>query len=74
MSKELKPCPFCGGDASLIGHSTMAYRFVRCDECGASTIEFESMEFNAQEVYDNGDLKAWNGRYDEHGWECWRNS
>ena len=35
MSEELKPCPFCGGDAS-VGHTKVAY-FVNCPDCLVAT-------------------------------------
>lgn len=37
MSEELKPCPFCGGDAEFerIGNSRRS-TIVNCTECGAS--------------------------------------
>lgn len=35
MSEELKPCPFCGGEAKLL--HVGAGRIVKCGGCGAST-------------------------------------
>lgn len=37
MSNELKPCPFCGGEAVLCENTDYAY--VYCKECGSQTDE-----------------------------------
>lgn len=34
MTPELKPCPFCGGEAILCGQN---YYYVFCKECDAET-------------------------------------
>ena len=38
---ELKPCPFCGGDAEVasfkLGIFGHAYYYVRCTMCGATS-------------------------------------
>lgn len=50
MSNELKPCPFCGGEAILIkGY----FCWVRCDYCGAETVA----ETSTTEA-----IAAWNRR------------
>lgn len=64
--KELKPCPFCGGEAILgdIRMTTLAYsprirttyRRVFCENCGAATKSYET-EKNA--------INAWNSRAQE---------
>jgi hypothetical protein len=34
MKQELKPCPFCGGEAEYMG---TAFTAIRCTKCGVST-------------------------------------
>lgn len=36
-SEALKPCPFCGGSASL--HTQQGARWIRCQTCGAETAD-----------------------------------
>lgn len=53
MSENLKPCPFCGGEAEVrMFTSTMI--FVQCQSCLAGTSGFDS-EHEA--------VKVWNRRY-----------
>jgi len=47
---ELKPCPFCGGEAH-VEISKSFYRKVRCDNCGAGTQKWIDTEF-AVEAWD----------------------
>lgn len=57
---ELKPCPFCGGEAKV--QSDIWPRFVYCQSCYARTVN--CMEFGE----DEGTLKAvglWNRRTDD---------
>ena len=55
---ELKPCPFCGGEAKLSEIVDLCYRkfAVECKKCGASTNGFLSRTTPS---------KAWNIRADE---------
>lgn len=52
MAMELKPCPFCGGEAELCVHEATGVSWVRCIEC--ETTSGASSEAGA--------IKAWNKR------------
>ncbi len=73
---DLKPCPFCGGEAMIRkrdegwkhGHITDSFA-VKCTKCGASLPPFESDiwidRHGSVHTDTNGyedALKAWNGR------------
>lgn len=38
MPEELKPCPFCGGKAELILIKGMDEKYIKCTNCGVSTL------------------------------------
>lgn len=75
--KELKPCPFCGGEAFLkYGKSTTFGTFealVFCKNCsasvvGVSSINFSTYRFEEKNGYDIAQkqaVKAWNRRVDK---------
>jgi Lar family restriction alleviation protein len=56
---ELKPCPFCGGEAFLaeydyaLDNGYIATHFVECNGCSVTTFEYDSPEEAAE---------AWNRR------------
>jgi Lar family restriction alleviation protein len=50
MVTELKPCPFCGGEAYAPDRTT----WLRCRECGCETNYFETLEEA---------IEAWNRRF-----------
>lgn len=52
MTKELEPCPFCGGEAMLC--ENLDYSYVYCMRCGCQTNE-------VGDILDAVDL--WNTRY-----------
>lgn len=68
MDKELKPCPFCGGDGRIIEkikvYDSRDKRmcrcttdfYVRCDRCGAEAEHFDNQ---------NSAIKAWNRRVED---------
>ena len=37
MTIELKPCPFCGGKAEMMG---ITFVYVKCLKCGVETMGF----------------------------------
>lgn len=61
---ELKPCPFCGGKASLFVNDGVR---VLCCQCGISTkamcdaMSFDGVETNATKLV----IDAWNRRVNE---------
>lgn len=71
MSEELKPCPFCGGEAKFVdalrhwaGNETSRYFSVVCTNCGAQPQQqfphTFATKFNhsVQEYRDNPALRA----------------
>ena len=51
---ELKPCPFCGGEADYRTENFGGRIWVQCTVCGVSTSRYD-----ANEVVDRKDGKAW---------------
>ena len=62
MNKELKPCPFCGGEATTShGFNTAGqYFFISCEECGCRTRDF--YKWYDGENYEIKAVEAWNTR------------
>ena len=55
---ELKPCPFCGGEAELVKYGlTGKFEVVQCSDCGARTRVFDPDIKRGESVID-----AWNRR------------
>ena len=50
---ELKPCPFCGGEAKIQGIKVV---WIKCKQCGVATIGYKE-EARA--------IKVWNSRVTE---------
>lgn len=69
---ELKPCPFCGGEAYLekshrafINSKTTRVAFVRCKKCEARTGRVELSKFNCASHSTNANeevIRMWNTR------------
>lgn len=59
---ELKPCPFCGGEAKLENESPARVSFVKCKDCGARTYKYRIAFDHAS---DERAIKAWNMRAEE---------
>lgn len=61
---ELKPCPFCGGEASLSEgrKNSMPHAYVECLECGASSDISEKpvLKYNTDSVDEV--IEKWNKR------------
>mgnify|MGYP003303110148 CR=1 FL=1 len=57
---ELKPCPFCGGEAKWYYHGTTEGGFVLCTKCEASTNIFD--EQHNEEDCKAVAFEAWNRR------------
>ncbi|MBQ9784280.1 MAG: Lar family restriction alleviation protein [Clostridia bacterium] len=55
MSEEIKPCPFCGGEAELYSGGI---KYVLCKECLATSCDFKT-EAEA--------IEAWNRRANDVG-------
>lgn len=59
---ELKPCPFCGGNAVLDHYNTEpGLSYIRCEKCGLESVRFvKSFEVASDEQA----IKFWNRRAD----------
>ena len=70
MMEKLKPCPFCGGNASTshgVECTSGQYFFVACDRCHCRTKKFFNWVYG--ESYEQKAIGAWNSRVkeDNHG-------
>ena len=68
---ELKPCPFCGGEAKLIkGFPSQQgkgsnIRFVQCKRCNCKTKTFQQLPFESWRDNEAAAIKAWNERVNQ---------
>lgn len=53
---ELKPCPFCGGEATMVKGIVMGTNTFTCGKCGADVMFFGA-ELDAKKA-----IEAWNRR------------
>ena len=62
MANELKPCPFCGGDADFLTENFGGKVWVICTDCGVQTAK----EYTNLIVFGKGGkdraIDAWNRR------------
>lgn len=56
---ELKPCPFCGGEAELSSPRFIPHAWVACKKCGVSTPTHTA--FTPREAKEQA-VNAWNRR------------
>ena len=60
MSDELKPCPFCGGEAEFEYYWWQETVVIKCPKCGASS---------EPQFYENEAIEAWNKRVETSQFE-----
>ena len=68
---ELKPCPFCGGEAKMKHgfprHQQKGIRqsVVQCKSCGCMTVTFSQLAYERWSDVDEQAAEAWNRRTGE---------
>lgn len=65
MTDELKPCPFCGGEAeyhSDKGPTGEVYGWVGCNQCDAMSVHCDVRSMQPEETHP---IDAWNTRADD---------
>lgn len=74
MSEELKPCPFCGGEAKIKAVNQKSYGLTiwcQCKKCGVKTEEYcpitnnEDTTLDSIEKCKNTVLEQWNRRVND---------
>lgn len=67
MPIELKPCPFCGGKATIYGSTTIDKYFAGCTRCTAAIGIYIDNKWHPT-FYDREDAAdAWNNRAESKG-------
>ena len=63
---ELKPCPFCGGEARKNAQTVKGFRllYVECKRCGATGSIIRTDKPRVKDE-DNRSIEAWNRRAGE---------
>ena len=62
---ELKPCPFCGGEADYRTENFGARVWVQCLECGVSTSRYDTNLIVAGKGGKEWAKEAWNRRAED---------
>ena len=65
MEVELKPCPFCGGDAEYYtdnGPTGEVYGWVGCNQCDAMSCHIDVRSMQPEETHP---IDAWNTRAEQ---------
>ena len=63
MATELKPCPFCGGNAVLRHeHTGCGFSYIECEYCGLVSVKFAKAYDRASDV---DAMNYWNRRAED---------
>lgn len=69
MNAELKPCPFCGGEAKIINYTNKEVSphknktYVECSKCNSGTGVFTQKGVSIEYIQEA--IEAWNRRVDD---------
>ena len=66
LSEELKPCPFCGGEARLRKHQKLEQTwYVQCNKCGMRTPNSVQPPYESWKTTMNYPVQLWNRRVED---------